>query len=124
MGGVTITVDKFLLPSAVHLEERLTVSQSVSDPGQQSVTQKHTVWAFCQWQTRLQVRGCRKKMNAHRLPLILWPKTRLHQTQLEDPKAYSPESTDWAADDEVLEEWQLKNALGCAERRHKSQTAP
>ena len=31
--------------------------------------------------------ACRKKMNAHRLPLTLWPKTWLHQTQLEDPKA-------------------------------------
>ena len=28
----------------------------------------------------------RKKMNAHRLPLTLWLKTWLHQTQLEDPK--------------------------------------
>ena len=26
-------------------------------------------------------------MNAHRLPLTLWPKTWPHQTQLEDPKA-------------------------------------
>ena len=33
-GGV-----KVLLPSAVHLEERLTVSQSVSQSGQQSVRQ-------------------------------------------------------------------------------------
>ena len=29
----------------------------------------------------------RKKVNAHRLPLTLWPKMWLHQTQLEDPKA-------------------------------------
>ena len=36
----------------------------------------------------------------------------------------SPESTDWGADDEVLEEWRLKNTLGRAERTHKSQTAP
>ena len=28
----------------------------------------------------------------------------------------SPESIDWGADDEVLEEWRLKNALGHAER--------
>ena len=34
----------------------------------------------------------------------------------------SPESTDWGADDEVLEEWRLKNTLGRAERTHKSQT--
>ena len=34
------------------------------------------------------------------------------------------ESTDWGADDVVLEEWRLKNALGRAERTHKSQTAP
>ena len=40
---------KILLPSAVHLEERLTVSQAVPEPGQQSVRQKHTVWVFCQW---------------------------------------------------------------------------
>eukprot|EP00670_Eutreptiella_braarudii_P019231 CAMPEP_0174345702 /NCGR_PEP_ID=MMETSP0811_2-20130205/1211_1 /TAXON_ID=73025 ORGANISM="Eutreptiella gymnastica-like, Strain CCMP1594" /NCGR_SAMPLE_ID=MMETSP0811_2 /ASSEMBLY_ACC=CAM_ASM_000667 /LENGTH=57 /DNA_ID=CAMNT_0015469617 /DNA_START=42 /DNA_END=211 /DNA_ORIENTATION=- len=26
----------------------------------------------------------------------------------------SPESTDWGTDNEVLEEWQLKNALGRA----------
>ena len=45
---------KILLPSAVHLEERLTVSQAVPEPGQQSVRQKHTVWVFCQWQTRHQ----------------------------------------------------------------------
>ena len=31
--------EKILLPSAVHLEERLTVSQSVSWSGKQSVTQ-------------------------------------------------------------------------------------
>ena len=37
---------QILLPSAVHLEERLTVSQSVR--------QKHTLWVFCQWQTRVQ----------------------------------------------------------------------
>ena len=36
----------------------------------------------------------------------------------------SPESTDWGADDEVLEEWQLKNALQHTERTHESQTAP
>ena len=30
----------------------------------------------------------------------------------------------WGADDEVLEERWLKNALGRAERTHKSQTAP
>ena len=45
---------KILLPSAVHLEERLTVSQSVPEPDQQSVRQKHTVWIFCQWQMRPQ----------------------------------------------------------------------
>ena len=46
---------KILLPSAVHLEERLTVSQSVSSSGKHSVRQsvrqeagrqKHTVWVF------------------------------------------------------------------------------
>ena len=36
----------------------------------------------------------------------------------------SPESTDWGADDEVFEEWRLKNELGRAERTHKLQTAP
>ena len=50
-------VRKILLPSAVHLEERLTVSQAVPEPGQQSVRQKHTVWVFCQWQTRHQAVG-------------------------------------------------------------------
>ena len=39
-------VKKILLPSAVHLEERLTVSQAVPEPGQQSVRQKHTVLGF------------------------------------------------------------------------------
>ena len=48
---------QILLPSAVHLEERLTVSQAVPEPGQQSVGQKHTVWVFCQWQTRAQAVG-------------------------------------------------------------------
>ena len=38
---------QILLPSAVHLEERLTVSQSVSETGQQFVRQKHTLWVFC-----------------------------------------------------------------------------
>ena len=32
-------------------------------------------------------KGCRKKANAHRLPIPLWPNKWLHQTQLEDPKA-------------------------------------
>ena len=49
---------RILLPSAVHLEERLTVSQSVPEPGQQSVRQKHTVWV-CQWQMRPQAVGRR-----------------------------------------------------------------
>ena len=49
--------NRILLPSAVHLEERLTVSQSVPEPGQQSVRQKHTVWVFCQWQMRPQAVG-------------------------------------------------------------------
>ena len=51
-------VQKILLPSARHLEERLTVSQSVTESGKQSVRQyvgqtgrqtgmqKHTVWLF------------------------------------------------------------------------------
>ena len=38
-------------------QERLTVSQSVPEPGQQSVRQKHTVWVFCQWQMRPQAVG-------------------------------------------------------------------
>ena len=42
-----------LLHSAVHLEERLSVSWT----GQQSVRQKHTLWVFCQWQTRVQTVG-------------------------------------------------------------------
>ena len=48
---------KILLPSAVHLEERLTVSQSVPEPRQQSVRKKHIVWVFCQWQMRPQAVG-------------------------------------------------------------------
>ena len=36
----------------------------------------------------------------------------------------SAESIDSGADDEVLEEWRLKYALGRAERTHKLQTAP
>ena len=35
----------------------------------------------------------------------------------------SPESTDWRSDDEVLEEWQLKNTLGRAERTHNTQAS-
>ena len=54
--GLKITWE-ILLPSAVHLQERLTVSQAVPEPGQQSVRQKHTVWVFCQWQTRPQAVG-------------------------------------------------------------------
>ena len=42
---------QILLPSAVHLEERLTVSKSVRLAAKQSVRQKHTVWVFCPWQT-------------------------------------------------------------------------
>ena len=52
-----IIVSKILLPSAVHLEKRLTVSQAVPELGQQSVRQKHTVWVFCQWQTQQQAVG-------------------------------------------------------------------
>ena len=38
---------------------------------------------------------------------------------------WCPKSNDWGgADDEVLEEQRLKNALGRAERTHKLQTAP
>ena len=48
---------KILLPSGVHLEERLTVSQSVLEARQQSTRQKHTVWVFCQWQMRPQAVG-------------------------------------------------------------------
>ena len=48
---------KIPLPSAAHLKERLTVIQSISLPSQQSVRQKHTVWVFCQWQTRPQAWG-------------------------------------------------------------------
>ena len=55
--GVGGNLNKILLPSAVHLEERLTVSQAVPEPGQQSARQKHTVWVFCQWQTRPQAVG-------------------------------------------------------------------
>ena len=47
---------QILLPSAVHLEERLTVSQSVSHSGKQEGRQKHTRFFF-QWQTRLQAVG-------------------------------------------------------------------
>ena len=55
--SMTLCDWQILLPSAVHLEERLTVSQAVPEPGQQSVRQKHTVWVFCQWQTRPQAMG-------------------------------------------------------------------
>ena len=47
------------LPSAVHLEERLTVSHSVPAPGQQSVRRKLAVWVFSQWQMRAQAVGRR-----------------------------------------------------------------
>ena len=47
---------KILLPSAVHLEERLTVSQSVPEPASRQ-SQIHTVWVFCQWQMRRQAAG-------------------------------------------------------------------
>ena len=36
----------------------------------------------------------------------------------------SPESMDWGADDQVLEEWRHWGALGRAERTHKMQNAP
>ena len=55
---------EILLPSAVHLEERLIVSQAVPEPGQQSVRQKHTVWVFCQWQTRDQAVGTLSSWNS------------------------------------------------------------
>ena len=48
-------IPKILLPSAVHLEERLRVSQSVPEPAsRQAVRQIYTVWVFCQWQMRPQ----------------------------------------------------------------------
>ena len=48
---------KILLPSAVHLEERLTVSQAVPEPGKQSVRSNTQFGFFCQWQTRAQTVG-------------------------------------------------------------------
>ena len=58
--------NKILLPSAVHLEERLTVSQSVSQSGNKSArqsvrqagrqTKKHSL-GFFQWQTQLSTAG-------------------------------------------------------------------
>ena len=48
--------NEILLPSAVHLEERLTVSQSVPEPASRQ-SQIHTVWVFCQWQMRRQAAG-------------------------------------------------------------------
>ena len=50
-------VFKIVLSLAVHLEERLRVRQSVNLLGQHSVRQKHTVWVFCQQQTRLYAVG-------------------------------------------------------------------
>ena len=64
---------KILLPSAVHLKERLTVSQSVSQPGQQSVRQKQTVWVFCQWQTQLQAVGRTASLRASSGRMVLQP---------------------------------------------------
>ena len=58
---------EILLPSAVHLEERLTVSQSVPEPRQQAVRQKHTVWVFCSGR-------CGPKQRGGPLPLTKqWP---------------------------------------------------
>ena len=60
---------EILLPSARHLEERLTVSHSVNQSGKQSVRQsvgqegrqpsrqKHTVWLFFQWRTKSTTSG-------------------------------------------------------------------
>ena len=52
-----ISPGKILLPSAVHLEERLTVSQAAPEPGQQSVRSNTQFGFFCQWQTRAQAVG-------------------------------------------------------------------
>ena len=56
--GMRDIIIEILLPWAVHLEERLTVSQSVPEPAsRQAVRQIHTVWVFCQWQMRPQAAG-------------------------------------------------------------------
>ena len=48
---------KILLPSAVHLEEA--DSQPISQLDRPAVrqTETHTLWVFCQWQTRVQAVG-------------------------------------------------------------------
>ena len=60
---VSYSSPKILLPSAVHLVERLTVSQSVSQSGKQSDSQsgkqaeRNTQFGVFQWKTRLQAGG-------------------------------------------------------------------
>ena len=51
------TFAKFYCLRQCTSRERLTVSQAVPEPGQQSVRQKHTVWVFCQRQTHQQAVG-------------------------------------------------------------------
>ena len=70
---MVMSTRKSLLPSAVHLEERLTVSQSVGQAGQQSVKQKHTVWVFCQWQTQLQAVGRKPGFRANNRRMVMQP---------------------------------------------------
>ena len=48
---------KILLPSAVHLEERLTVSQSVPEPASRQSDRYTQFWFFLQWQMRPQAAG-------------------------------------------------------------------
>ena len=74
-------------------------------------------------------KASQKKMNAHRLPscstgCILLCAGWAPDTTRGAEGSCSPESTDRGPDDEVLQERQLKNALGRAERTHKLQTTP
>ena len=72
---------EILLPSAVHLEERLTVSQSVSQSGKQSVSQtvsrasrqadRNTQFGFFQWQTRLSTAGKGRILRSSDGPMVM-----------------------------------------------------
>ena len=64
---------EILLPTAVHLKERLTVNQSVNLRGQHSDRQKHTVWSFCQRQSRVQGVGTTTVLRASSGRMVMQP---------------------------------------------------
>ena len=78
----------------LHLEERLTVSQSVPEPASmQAVRQIHTVWVFCQWRMRPQAAGMRGCPLAQ---FTQWPRGNASDTMF-CGRRFEPRSSDFRA---------------------------